>query len=540
MTESRFRSRRMKAVRPVAIAAAIVLLAGGCGARLTAAQLAALNRTGNSNNSNSSDQGLTAGETGATATTIPCGTAVKATGSKTPGTTVPCASSGSSGSGSGAYSAGSAAKVITVGGDSSTGGSTGGSSGGGPGGSTKSGGSTVAPANDPLAGPDGKLCPAGAAGSGPGVTAKSITIGNIATINGPVPDLFTGARYGTEAFAAWVNSQGGLCGRQVEVDSADDQFDQATDQSEAQTMAGQILSFVGSFSLQDAGIPAGAPGVPDVGQTISAQRFNSPTNFSPQPNPPGYQTSAYQYFKSDPTYAAATQKMALLVENTPQTATTGAEMGDALKSIGYHFVFTDTDLQPTDPTFDGDVEKMKADGVEGVVFQATGTIIGQLANAMYQAGMKIVLGNYAPSAYDPDYIQNAGPGTDGTVLSQALALYQGQDAAQIPMVATFDQWYNRVDPGQTPDLYAAYGWLSGLLFAEGLNEGGAPTRAALLAGLKQITTFNGDGMAAPSNPVAKTPPSCFVLIDVKNNAFVRDPATPSGYRCSPSGYYHGT
>jgi hypothetical protein len=77
-----------------------------------------------------------------------------------------------------------------------------------------------------------------------------------------------------------------------------------------------------------------------------------------------------------------------------------------------------------------------------------------------------------------------------------------------------------------------------MLFAEGLNEGGAPTRTALLAGLRQITSFTGAGITAPNDPAAKTAPNCWVLIDVKNNAFVRDPATPSGFRCSPAGYYH--
>jgi ABC-type branched-subunit amino acid transport system substrate-binding protein len=227
----------------------------------------------------------------------------------------------------------------------------------------------------------------------------------------------------------------------------------------------------------------------------------------------------------------------MLVENTPQTIVTGKWEKDALTSIGYHFVFTDTNLQPTDPTFNGDVQKMKAAGVTGVIFQATGAIIGQLANSMYQAGMHINFGNYVSTAYDPAYLQNAGPGAQGTVLEQQLAMYEGEDAATVPMVSTFDQWYSRVNPGQTPDLYAAYGWLSGILFAQALNAGGAPTRAALLNGLHQITAFNGDGMSAPSDPAAKTPPSCWIAIDVSNGKFVRDPATPSGFRCSPSGYY---
>jgi hypothetical protein len=117
-------------------------------------------------------------------------------------------------------------------------------------------------------------------------------------------------------------------------------------------------------------------------------------------------------------------------------------------------------------------------------------------------------------------------------------LYDGQDASSIPMVATFDQWYSRVNPGASPDIYAAYGWMSGLLFAEGLNAGGSPTRSALLTGLKQITSFTGNGLAPDANPAGKTPPACWLLIDVKNNQFVRDPETPSGFKCSPAGYYH--
>ena len=125
---------------------------------------------------------------------------------------------------------------------------------------------------------------------------------------------------------------------------------------------------------------------------------------------------------------------------------------------------------------------MKADGVEGVMFQASGTIIGQLANAMYAAGMNIVIGNYSAGAYDPGYIQSAGPGAQGTILDQSLALFDGQDAASVPMVATFDQWYSRVDPGNQPSIDAAYAWMSGLLLAEAVNQGAPqPVRPSLPA-----------------------------------------------------------
>jgi ABC-type branched-subunit amino acid transport system substrate-binding protein len=369
------------------------------------------------------------------------------------------------------------------------------------------------------------------------VSASTITLGNITTINGPVPGLFAGSRYGAQAVADYINSLGGVCGRKVVVTSADDQFDQATDQNEAATMAPNILAFLGSFTLQDEGIPAGAPNVPDIGESLSAQRNASPMNFSPSPNPDGYVTGPFIYLKSQQQYAAATQHMALLVENTPQTITQGQILGNALKSVGYNFTFTDENLQPTDPTFNGDVQKMKAAGVTGVVFEATGTIIGQLANAMYQAGINVVLGDYCAAAYDPAYIKNAGPGVQGTILEQTLAMYDGEDAAAIPMVATLDQWYSRVNPGQVPDLYATYAWMSGLLMAQAINSQGSVSRQSLLAGLQGITNFDGDGLSAPANPAGKQPPQCWILIDVKNGKFVRDPATPSGFRCSPTGYW---
>ncbi|HLI55130.1 MAG TPA: ABC transporter substrate-binding protein [Acidimicrobiales bacterium] len=494
----------------MAAAGALTLLLTGCGARLTAAQEAALNGAAGS----AGGGGASGGQLQAAGS----GGSTQAASSNT----VPGLAAASGGAESGQAS--TSAKTGTAASSSGGGGS--------------SGASTVAPADDPLAGPNGKLCPAGAPSSDPGVTAKTITVGNIATINGPVPGLFAGARYGAEAVAAYINSMGGLCGRQLVVDSADDQFDQATDQNEASSMASQVLAFMGSFSLQDAGIPAGAPNVPDIGEALSSQRFDSPMNFSPSPEAPGYQTSAYQWFIQSPVYHEATQHMALLVENTPQTAQTGTWEESALQSVGFKFIFVDKTLQPTDPTFNGDVQKMKAAGVQGVIFQATGQITGQLANAMYQAGMKIVLGNYSPAAYDPAYLQNAGPGAAGTILSQSMALYDGQDANQVPMVATLDQWYARVDPGQVPDVYAVYSWLAGLLLAQAINTTGAPTRANIVAGIKQIGQFNGDGLVAPGDPATKTPPTCFVLIDVKNGQFVRDPATPTGFKCSPAGYYH--
>jgi hypothetical protein len=57
------------------------------------------------------------------------------------------------------------------------------------------------------------------------VTGDSVTFGNVSTISGPVPGLFAGGVYGTRAYFAYVNSQGGVFGRHLEVAASDDQLD---------------------------------------------------------------------------------------------------------------------------------------------------------------------------------------------------------------------------------------------------------------------------------------------------------------------------
>ena len=54
-----------------------------------------------------------------------------------------------------------------------------------------------------------------------GVTPSTITIGNVST---ETAGLFTGSVVGTEAYADYVNSTGGVDGRKLVVDARDDQF----------------------------------------------------------------------------------------------------------------------------------------------------------------------------------------------------------------------------------------------------------------------------------------------------------------------------
>lgn len=375
--------------------------------------------------------------------------------------------------------------------------------------------------------------------AGPGISAGEIDVGNVGTLTGPIPGELVGAEHGMTAFAAYLDSVGGICGRKLVVKAADDNLDASQNATATQSLAGSVFAFVGSFSgVDEGGVSVlQSTGVPDVGQASSNQRFDLANNFSPDPLPVGLDMSPFIYFKQK--YPQAVTHMAILIENQPAIMAYGDAEEQALESLGYKFVYTDSNIELTQTDFSADAQAMKAAGAQGLVYYAVGAYYGYVAKAMQNAGLQMPLADYGQNAYDQAFLSTAGSAANGAVLWSNLAMFDGEDGASVPTVTLFDKWY-RALYSTTPDELAAWGWMAGMLFVDGLNAGGGLTRAALTNGLKQVTNFDAGGMVAPDNPAGKTPPGCYLIIDVVNQRFVRDPVDPTtGYDCqyAPDYFY---
>jgi ABC-type branched-subunit amino acid transport system substrate-binding protein len=483
----------------VAVLASVALLAASCGARLSASQLAALNASSNSG------QAATGNGNGNAAVTATNGTqALNGSGTQP-------AALGSTASNAATQRSGS---------------------------STRSG-STAAQGSSGQGGPAtvgvqaARTCSSAPVRNTPGVSASEIDVGNVSTLTGPVPGLFLGAQHGIEAFAQYIDSTGGICGRRLVVKSADDNLDASQNATATQSLANSVLAFVGSFSVDDQGGAATLreDDVPDIGEALSPQRFDLPNNFSPQPQPVGWNLAPFIYFKQrfGPNVIS---HMALFIENNSTAQQQGFAQRDAMESLGYKFIFEEDAIEPTQSDFSAEVAKMKSKGVKGIIFEATAQIYADMAKDMYNVGFSVPFANWGAPAYDPAFTQGSGPGANGAVLNQAEAMYEGQDANSVPEVGLFDRYYQALYGG-SPNLFAAFGWMSGELFVEGLDAGGTPTRSALLAGLKTITKFDANGMVAENNPAGKVPPNCYLVIDVSNGKFLRDPTDPrTGFDCA--------
>ena len=369
-----------------------------------------------------------------------------------------------------------------------------------------------------------------------GVTSNSVTVGNVSILS---YGLFKGAPIGTQAYADYVNSTGGVNGRKIVVDSSNDGFQGAPNQQQTQAAIQSDFALVGSFSLEDsygATALAAEPTVSNVSVALSPKASDLPNTFSVNPVRVGWQLGGLEYFKQkfpgDITHTGA------IVSSEPSAQTTWAAEQQAMASLGYK-VIADPSYTVTQSDFTQDVLAMKNAGVK-ILFmeQSPQNYAGAVVKALDQQNYHpvVVLGT---AGYSEAFVPSSGgaANADGVWLDQDTALYLGEDASAIPAVQTFQHWVQVASPGFKPDLYTLYGWLSAELFVQALKHAGAdPSRGSLQQQLRKVTSFTGGGLIGEVNPVAKTPSGCYIIARVVNGTFTRtdDPPTSGstqGFRC---------
>ncbi len=374
-----------------------------------------------------------------------------------------------------------------------------------------------------------------------GVTPTTVTVGNVSTLTA---GLFAGADVGTKAYADYVNSQGGIHGRKLVVDSYDDTYAGAPNKQHTQEAVQKDFAMVGGFSLQDnfgGTVLAANPGVPNVTVSLDTTTANLPNSFSPAPAANGWQLGPLAYFKSK--YPSDVQHTGSLVAD--QTSAVAKWDGEraAMEHLGYRVVY-DQQFDITQTDFSQNVIAMRNAGVK-ILF------IEQMPQNYAAAVVKALnLQDFHPvlvlggSTYSDALVANAGGAAaiDGSYLEQNAALYLGEDAGAIPAVNTFLTWVQHASPGFKPDLFTLYGWLSAELFSQALQAAGTnPTRGSELQALRKITSFSGGYLTGPANPADKIPSNCYIIAKITNGTFQRldDPPTSGpthGYRCDQPYY----
>ena len=372
-----------------------------------------------------------------------------------------------------------------------------------------------------------------------GITAKSVTVGNVSIITGPVPGLFEGAPIGVKAYFDMINAQGGVNGRKLLVDSKDDAFSGQQNTTETQEAIANDFALVGSFSLFDGygcAALASNTAVPDVSVTLDAGTNALPNDFSAQPLSGQETLGPVQYYKKH--YPKDTT-VGAIVSDVSSAKTQMAQQFAGMKSLGYNLAYVDA-VNPLASDFTTDVINMKNKGVNavdltGIDWQDAAIFVENANTQNWHPGLIFSGG----PVYADQFISHAGgpAATNGIQIGQVYALYLGEDADKVPAVKQFDTYVKKVNSSWSPDLYTLFGWASAEMFVQALKAAGPhPTRGSVMAQLRKITSYNANGLFGGSDPAAKTLTPCFVQAGIKNGKYVRELPTGGGFDCNAKLY----
>jgi ABC-type branched-subunit amino acid transport system substrate-binding protein len=427
---------------------------------------------------------------------------------------------------------GTGAQTSTGGGSGTTTTTTGGAGKTKPG---KTGGSSGGSANGL---PEGIGAPAPPGGNGGatdvGVTANSILLGNVADLSGPQPGLFQSAINGTNAYVAYINSLGGIYGRQLKVDVADSQTTCEGDRNGHQQLINKVFAFSGSFALNDqcgATVLAQHKNVPDAHLAVTPQANALPNNFSVTPIGTKVSNGPFNWI----TRKFGRDKVAhvgFLWANLPAVNNVAALSMHSAATVGWKFIVHQS-VSPTSTDFTAQIIQMRQRGVTlfYTLFDAQ-ELAEFLRNANQQNFHPLI---FAPLAYDQTFFDQLSGNTalaEGIYGFNGETLFFSKSDAHIPSVALFQKWYAAVSHNGPADTFGADAWAESQLLVEAIARAGPNlTRAKVLAELGKVHSFNADGFFHGSDPAAKTADNCFVPWVIHHGEYFRTGVSRSGYRC---------
>ncbi|MGZ6908687.1 MAG: ABC transporter substrate-binding protein [Acidimicrobiia bacterium] len=401
---------------------------------------------------------------------------------------------------------------------------------------------SATPAADPTvsdaAAPHVEPCGPGAAGPSPeiGVTADAISVGVVADVNGARAQFLANWQ-AMQAFAAYCNSVGGIAGRRLDVRLFDTNV--FNHRQAIEDSCASVFALVGSASAFDgdgSSIESDC-GIPDVPALVAEPAHERvPTVVAPLPSPQNLFLVGPQRYLAR-LHRAAVRRAGMAYLDVGVTALRATRQLEASRAVGYRF----TSVDPVPALYTADqidelAARLVARHVRYLAVQGRVTDLATIQTALAQRGAHPEVVDAGPLFYDPGYLQQAGAVAEGTYVVTQTAPFG--DTPVVPELARYTEWLARTVPGATPTAQGARSWSAGLLFAEAARRASEHLdRSTVLAQLRSIHAWDGNGIQVPSDPGAARTSSCFAYLQVRDGRFER--AYPShGFSCPRDGWLH--
>jgi len=368
--------------------------------------------------------------------------------------------------------------------------------------------------------------------NGTGITSSAITLANVADVSGPVPGLFAGAQQAMKAYVAYFNSTvpNGICGRKLALNLLDSQTSSTGDQQAATTACGSSFAMVGSMGAFDDGgaQTVGQCGIPDLRSAATEQaRINVPNVFGAMSLNAAYiPTEPAKYYES--AFPGTTDHAAMLWLAAGAAQLNGTNEMKGFTQAGMHFVYS-AGIDVTAFNYATYVAGMQQAGVKWVEFVGAIQYAVRLAQAMQQQNFHPIF-VLDPEFYDPSFVQSGGSAVNGVHIWVNQVPFE--EVGSNPEMQKYELWLQRTNPGAKPNYFGLFSWAAGALFVkEALALGGQLTRANLIAKLKAVDNFTGNGLFGPQHVGAKETGSCYGFIKLNGTTWVREAPASGQFTC---------
>jgi ABC-type branched-subunit amino acid transport system substrate-binding protein len=393
-----------------------------------------------------------------------------------------------------------------------------------------------------------------------GVTPTTIRIAVVADVDSALaPGLFQGTVDAVNGAAEYINAQGGIGGRKLQVDFIDSKLNANDARNAIITACSQDFALVGTAALFLSNVDdeinckdkkGDAIGLPDLGSVV----FGFPQACSPVSYPVNVSNlicstkdqtpQTYQGNQGDAKYFLqqfGKLHGAYVLPNDTKDVYRGiAVLQDIAVQAGIKAdqSATTTGSSPQS-AYTPIVQQMKTDG-SNWAFQ--GGTYSQMIEFRQEAQLQgltdpKIVWSCTTACYDPKFLQAGGDAVDGTYIPMAFLPFN--ETSSNKTLANFVKY---VGKDKVTGL-GVYGWSAALAFQKVLNDAvakngnNAITRQALLDGLAKLTNFDAGGMIGTTDVAGHVTSSCGAIVQVKGDKFVRVTPTKKGtFDCNPKNH----
>jgi branched-chain amino acid transport system substrate-binding protein len=353
----------------------------------------------------------------------------------------------------------------------------------------------------------------------PGVDDSTIRVGGVASTTNPIGGKEGESFEGVHAYFEYMNSQGGVYGRNLELVAEEDDNTGFENTQDIQSLLTQdlfavlpvaTLDFSGAQLLVDANMPT-------FGWNINEEYALGDNLFGMR----GYLcfTCAGPLL---PWLAQETEsaEVGVLAYDVPQSSTCAEGIQASFDTYPTAEVaFLDASLPYGIPDLSAQVRDMKAAGVDLVAtcmdFNGAITIQQEMRRQELDAIQ------YMPNAYDYDFLEENGDLFEGAYVLTQFVPFEAEDPPEA--LGTYLEWIE--ESGGTVGELSLAGWISADMFVTGLRAAGPEfSQQGVIDGLNQLTDYTAEGIIPGLDwtveHTADSGRACQALSIIEDGAFV--------------------